>query len=325
MPQDMADDRTPSDTATLASIDMGSHTARLLIAEKIDGSKRFRPILRKRAYIRLAEGLEDGRIRPEALDRTLSALEDFLSTAKKHHMDAIRAVSTGVMRDASNKDRFLATIRDRTGIQVRLLSGEEEARLTGQGVRRGLNMTSGPFVIFDLGAGSTEFVFGQEERTEVRSIPLGAVVLTRKYLKGDPPAETDLRTLQKHIAKTLGNALGAKFAQGGDPILAGTGGTVTTLAAMIQGIETHDIGPDNIHGVFLKREALARLFRTISTVSLEDRLKLPGLDRGRADVIVAGAVVVGGILTFFKSPGMVVSFSDILEGILIECLTESKA
>jgi exopolyphosphatase/guanosine-5'-triphosphate,3'-diphosphate pyrophosphatase len=325
MPQDMANDRTPSDAATFASIDIGSHTGRLLIAERIEGLDLFHPILRERAYIRLAEDFEDGRIGPEAMDRTVRTLEDFVSTARRHHVDTIRAVATGVVREASNKERFLAAIQDKTGIQVRLLSGVEEARLTGKGVSRSLNMGRRPFVIFDLGGGSTEFLFGLDSKAEVRSIPLGAMVLTRKYLKGDPPEEKDLMRLEKHIAETLGNALAATLARGEDQIVVGTGGTVTTLAAMIQGIETDDIGPDNIHGVFLKLEELGTLFRIISTRSFEERLKLSGLDRGRADVIVAGAMVVGGILEFLKSPGVVVSFSDILEGVLVDWLTESKA
>jgi exopolyphosphatase/guanosine-5'-triphosphate,3'-diphosphate pyrophosphatase len=206
-----------------------------------------------------------------------------------------------------------------------VISGEEEARLTGKGVFYGLNMHGRSFAIFDLGGGTTEFVFGQDKRTEVRSIPLGAMVLTQKYLKRDPPEEKNLRKLGKHIEKTLEDAFASKFSKGEERFLVGTGGTVTTLAAMIQGIESEDIGPGNIHGLLLEREEFEGLLPRISTISLAERLKLKGLDQGRADVIVAGAMVVGGILEFFNPPGMVVSFSDILEGILVECFTEIKA
>ena len=321
----MADDRPPTDAVNVASIDIGSHTARLLIAEKIDGSKLFRPILRKRAYIRLAEDFSTGPIKREAMDRALEALEDFVSTSRRLRVDTIRAVTTGVVRKATNKERFLDLIRERTGIQVTLISGEDEARLTGKGVFHALNMHGRPFIIFDLGGGTTEFLLGQDERTEVKSIPLGAMVLTQKHLTCDPPQEKHLRRLEKHIAKILGDAFASNIPKREDRLLVGTGGTVTTLAAMIHRIETCEIGPDNIHGLLLKREEFVRLFRRISTISFEERLKLSGLDPGRADVIVAGAMVVGGILQFFQSPSMVVSFSDILEGVLIEYLEESRA
>ena len=325
MAKDMAGDKGPGDAATVASIDIGSHTARLLIAEKTGGSKLFRPLVRKRAYIRLAEDFKGGLIKREAMDRAVAALEDFVSESRRLRVDTIRAISTGVVRNAGNKDRFLDLISKRTGIPVAVISGEEEARLTGKGVFYALNMHGRPFVIFDLGGGTTEFVFGQDKRTEVRSIPLGAMVLTQKYLKRDPPEEKNLRKLEKYIAKTLEDAFASKFPKGEERLLVGTGGTVTTLAAMIQGIESEDIGPGNIHGLLLKREEIVGLLPRISTISLAERLKLKGLDRGRADVIVAGAMVVGGILEFFNSPGMVVSFSDILEGILVECFTEIKA
>ena len=325
MAQDMAGDRGPRDAATVASIDIGSHTARLLIAEKTDGSTLFSPLLRKRAYIRLAEGFKGGLIKREAMDRALAAVEDFVSELRRLRVDRIRAISTGVVRKATNKDRFLDLICERTGIPVTVISGEEEARLTGKGVLYALNIFGRPFVIFDLGGGTTEFVFGEDRGTAVKSLPLGAMVLSQAYLKRDPPEEKNLRKLEKHIAKTLGNTFSANVAQREDRLLVGTGGTVTTLAAMIQGIESEAIGPENIHGLLLKREELIRLFHRISPLGFEERLKLPGLDRGRADVIVAGAMVVSGILDFFESRSMMVSFSDILEGILLECLTETKA
>jgi exopolyphosphatase/guanosine-5'-triphosphate,3'-diphosphate pyrophosphatase len=325
MPQDTAEHRGSSDAATVASIDVGSHTARLLIAEKIDGLKLFRPKLRKRAYIRLAEDFHGGNLKKEAVDRALEALEGFVSTARRLRVGNIRAVATGVVRKAADRDRFLDLIRERTGIQVALISGEEEARLTGKGVLHALNMESRPFVIFDLGGGTTEFLIGQDQRTEVTSLPLGTMALTQQHLTCDPPEEKNLRGLEEQIAKVLGDAFASNRSGREDRLLVGTGGTVTTLTAMIHGIETEDINPDNIHGLLLKREDLERLFHRISTTGFEERLKMTGLDPERADVIVAGAMVVGGILQFFESSSVVVSFSDILEGALIECLTQVKA
>ena len=325
MPEHNPHERCPGRAGNLASIDIGSHTARLLIAEKAGHSELFHVLFRNRAYIRLAEDFEEGFIEQAAMDRALKALEDFLSTARRYNVDTIRAVCTGVVREASNKDRFLAMIREGTGIQVRLLSGEEEARLTGKGVCHGLNMKGRPFVIFDLGGGTTEFLFGQNEKTEVKSIPLGAMVLTQKYLRSDPPEEKGVRDLEKHITGILQDAFSSNSPVMENPLLVGTGGTVTTLAAMTQGIQADKIGADNIHGLVLEKGEIEGLFRRMSTITLEERLKIPGLDRGRGDIIVAGSMAVIGILRYFQSSRMVVSFSDILEGVLIECLTESTA
>jgi exopolyphosphatase/guanosine-5'-triphosphate,3'-diphosphate pyrophosphatase len=151
------------------------------------------------------------------------------------------------------------------------------------------------------------------------------MALTQQHLTCDPPEEKNLRGLEEQIAKVLGDAFASNRSGREDRLLVGTGGTVTTLTAMIHGIETEDINPDNIHGLLLKREDLERLFHRISTTGFEERLKMTGLDPERADVIVAGAMVVGGILQFFESSSVVVSFSDILEGALIECLTQVKA
>ena len=325
MPEHNPHEPCPGSAGNLASIDIGSHTARLLIAEKAGHSELFHPLFRNRAYIRLAEDFEEGLIKQGAMDRALEALEDFLSTARRYNVDTIRAVCTGVVREASNKDRFLAMIREGAGIQVRLLSGEEEARLTGKGVCHGLNMKGRPFVIFDLGGGTTEFLFGQNEKTEVKSIPLGAMVLTQKYLRSDPPEEKGVRDLEKHIARILQDAFSSNTPVMENPLLVGTGGTVTTLAAMTQGIQADKIGADNIHGLVLEKGEIEGLFRRMSTITLEERLKIPGLDRGRGDIIVAGSMAVIGILRYFQSSRMVVSFSDILEGVLIECLTDSTA
>ncbi|MBW1767305.1 MAG: Ppx/GppA family phosphatase [Deltaproteobacteria bacterium] len=307
----------------LASIDIGSHTARLLVSRQTGNSGLFRPLVRKRAYIRLAEGLDDqGRaaIRPDSIDRTLSALEDFATIAREFSVDTILAVSTGVVRKAANRDDFLNLIYNHTGIKVKLISGEEEARLTGKGVLHSLDIHGTPFMIFDLGGGSTEFVFGDGKDKRVKSIFLGAMTLTQKYLTSDPPEERSIEALEKHVGKLLQQAFPPHAYSGNDHLLVGSGGTVTTLAAMIHSVETKEISPDRMNGLILKREWLEDIVQQIKTMTITERLKLTSLDEGRADVILAGSIVVIRILHFFKSVKMVVSLSDILEGILIEHL-----
>jgi len=311
---------------TYASIDLGSHTARLLVSRKTGDPGLIRPLVRKRAYIRLAEGFDDqrkGTIKRAAIDRTLNALEEFASIARRFDVDTIHAVSTGVMRKAVNRDRLLNLIYDRTGVKVEVISGEEEARLTGKGVLHALNIEDGPFVIFDFGGGSTEFLFGKKADMRAKSIPLGAMILTQRYLPSDPPEEMDIETLVKYVDGVLEETFPRQTRPVNDGLLAGTGGTVTTLAAMIHRIEMEDMGPERMNGLILKRERIEDLFARMKTLPLIERLKLPGLDRGRVDVILAGSLVVMRILHFFKASEMLVSLSDLLEGILIDRLSGS--
>jgi exopolyphosphatase/guanosine-5'-triphosphate,3'-diphosphate pyrophosphatase len=307
----------------LASIDIGSHTARLLVAQKVGYSRPFRPLFRERAYIRLAEGFDDQgekMIKPEAIDRALNALEDFAAIVRKFNVENTYAVSTGVVREAANRDYFLNLIYDQTGIEVKAISGEEEARLTGKGVLHSLEIQGRPYMIFDLGGGSTEFFIGEKEERIVKSIPLGAMILTQKFLNSDPPGEEAIESLVKHVDKVLQKTFSWNNHSASDFLPVGTGGTVTTLAAMIYGIHTRDINPERMNGLILERERLEDLFSRIKTMTIKERLKRPGLDQGRADVILAGSLVVIRVLHFFNAFQMMVSLSDLLEGILIAYL-----
>ena len=308
----------------IASIDIGSHTARLLVSQKIGDSGHFRPILRKREYVRLAKDFEDhGKeiLKPEAIDRTLKVLQDFASIINKNNVDIIHAVSTGVTRRAVNRGDFLDLIYRHTGIRVNVISGEKEARLTQKGVLHSLDIHGQPFIIFDLGGGSTEFIFGDMQHTDVRSIPLGVMILTQRYMTSDPPEKKAIETLIRDVDGFLKEAFFENAYPENDSVLVGTGGTVTTLAAMIYGIGIKGISPDKMNGLILKREPLEELFGRLKTLTIDQRLKLPGLDRGRADVIFAGSIAAIRIMHFFKSHQIVVSLSDILEGIVIETVS----
>jgi exopolyphosphatase/guanosine-5'-triphosphate,3'-diphosphate pyrophosphatase len=161
-------------TKPCASIDIGSHTARLLIADKSGPQGILRPLIRKRDYIRLSEGFDragEKTIQPNAIDRTLDALKGFSQTLKTFDVGSVHAVATGLFREAANRDEFLDRIYESTGIRVRTITGDEEALLTGKGVLNALDIRKKPFIIFDLGGGSTEFLSGRGGRQTVRSIP----------------------------------------------------------------------------------------------------------------------------------------------------------
>ena len=312
--------RVPMAETIRASIDIGSHTARLLVCQKTRSSKGLRPLQRKRAYIRLAEGFYHHgslTIQPEAVERALGALEEFVTVAEKSRVESIQAVCTGVVREAENRDDLLKQILDRTGIQARIISGDEEARLTAKGVLYALRFQGGPFMIFDLGGGSTEFVYGEQGHQRVQSLALGAVVLTQKHLMSDPPGEEEMGALEREVDDLLKKAFPEAGFLEEESLLVGTGGTVTTLGAMLHHVDIEEISPKRMNGLILRKEQLEDLFDRLRTATLDERLELPGLDRGRAEVIPAGCAAVLRILRFFRSRQLVMSLSDLLEGMVL--------
>jgi len=279
------------------------------------------PLARKRAYIRLAEALsqsENKDIPSAAIDRTLNVLKNFSDYLKRFRVHSVNAVATGVIREAPNRDQFLDRIYEETGIRVRAITGVEEAYLTAKGALQALNIHTDPFAVFDLGGGSTEFLIGSEGTRVARSVPLGAMILTKKHFGSDPPEEAEVEALSRHVDQCLLdadlNVPGARDLS----LLVGTGGTVATLAVMLHGIPSGDITADQINGILLRRRNIEALFSEIRNLSLSERLKLPGLDKGRADVILAGCLIVIRILYFFKLLQLKVSLSDLLEGILVD-------
>jgi exopolyphosphatase/guanosine-5'-triphosphate,3'-diphosphate pyrophosphatase len=303
----------------LAFIDIGSHTARLLVCQTTGSSKGIRLLVRKRSYIRLAENFirhRNGKIQVEAMERAVTALEEFSSIVKKMRVGSIQAVCTGVVREAENRYDFLNKVFEHTGIQARVLSGEEEARLTAKGVLHALENQGSVPMIFDLGGGSTEFIHREKDIQRIQSLPLGALVLTQRYLVSDPPGKEEMDALEQDVDDVLAQAFPGGFPKGEGPIV-GTGGTVTTLAAMLYHVDVEEISPKRMNGVTLRREQLEDLFERLRAMTFEERCELQGLDRGRADVILAGCAVVIRILRFFRAPQMMVSLSDLLEGMVL--------
>lgn len=306
----------------LASLDLGSHTARMLIAERVEGPERFRSLARERAYIRLADGTgPEETITPGAIHQTLKALRRFSRVARKYGVKRIHGVATGIMRRASNRDSLLDLIRRETGIQARVITGEEEAVLTSAGVLHCLERGDGPYGIFDLGGATTEFFAGAGQASLAVSLPLGAMTLTREFLPSDPPLDRELDALTGRVDATLtGNISGRMSLIRGGGVLVGTGGTVTTLGVMIHRISPGEITPERINGLILGGQAVEAVFTRLKGMPTGERARLQGLDQGRADVILAGTLVVLRIMHFLGSSQITVSMSDILEGILLSVL-----
>lgn len=305
----------------IASLDIGSHTARMLIAEFTDSPQLFKALARKRIYTRLAEGFEKdgaGDLSEGAIARTSEALKRFSITAKRYGVDELIALSTGVTRQARNKRHFIDTVKDSTGIDVKIISGEREAILTRSGVIHGSgNIESDSRVIFDLGGATTEFIWGQEEELKIKSVPLGALLMTQEYFHSDPPKDDMIRALSTGIDSILEMGLSRERKKLNNIQITGSGGTVTTLSAVINRIGVSEIAPEKINGMVIKLDQVERIFDRIRFMPISKRQNIKGMEKGRASVIIAGTLLVSRIMDFFHSKEMTVSYSDILEGILI--------
>ena len=276
------------------------------------------PLAKRRVYTRLADDVGPGHdkiIGPDASGRALAAMRDFSRLMADFNVRGVHAVATGLIRDAINRDQFLAHIYEETGIPIRLISGEREALLSGKGALAALNIKQGPFLVFDLGGGTTEFLIDDKGKTSAQSAPLGAGVLTKRFVISDPPKEAELDSVSKEIDQCLKSTLGDVA---GETVVIGTGGSVTTLAVMVHGISHDDISPERVNGLCLTLPQLEACFSQMRALTVEQRVKRLGLDPGRADVIVAGSLIIIKIMRFLGVFELLVSMSDLLEGLLIE-------
>jgi exopolyphosphatase/guanosine-5'-triphosphate,3'-diphosphate pyrophosphatase len=313
----------------LAGIDIGTNTLRLLIAETHGAS--FREIHSDRRITRLGQDLgRTGRLAPEAMERSLRALEGFCSSIRHHAVQHIAAVGTSALREASNTREFIHAVWEKTGLEIRVITGREEARLTLLGVAHALGETAwtgaGPraaSLIIDIGGGSTEFIIGRPgEGPSFSSLPLGAVHLTERFIKGDPPSAQELERMSAAIREGLAG-LGSEWRAGGSCRCIGTAGTITTLAAVMQAMERYD--PGKITGAVLTRAWVHDVIQRLGALTLEERRSVRGLERGREDIILAGAVITRELMDRFGCATLTVSDGGLREGIVLDLYDRTKA
>ena len=311
----------PGEERYIASVDLGSHTARLLLCRIVDSPEKIKPVLRKRLYTDLAKGFSQenaGIISRESINRALNALKEFSVISEKYNPEKILGAATGVFRRAVNSKELLNLIREKTGISVRIVSGEEEAAITLKGVVHALGLKEPPCVFFDLGGSTTEIVFENNNKTAVMSLPIGAFVLNDRYLRHDPPVSDEIEGLRENVYRLLSGSIGEWAAD--NPFIAGSGGTVTSLAALINDIDKKDLDPELINGVSLNSNQLLGIYDKLKPLSFRERSELKSIDEGRAMVILAGTIAVLTIMEYFKSRCLTVSYSDILEGLILSYL-----
>ncbi|MEG6520641.1 Ppx/GppA phosphatase family protein [Desulfotomaculum sp. 1211_IL3151] len=291
----------------LASIDIGTNSTRFLVAEvENDGLSLIKSGL---MTTRLGQGINHGKLLIEAMERTVEAIEAFLGEIATHNPRAIILAATSAVRDAGNKDEFLQLVLARTGLQVKVYSGEKEAAASYHGVLSGLPLVGENTVVLDVGGGSTEFIWQNEQGIRYVSLPLGAVRMTEGAY-----SEENMREI---MATTLGKI---KDQLKGNVSLVAVGGTATTLAAMSLGSVTYQ--PELVHGYFLTTEEIKRLLKLLLETNLEDRKKIVGLQPQRADIIPAGVTIVKNVVEGLSLAGLTVSESDILQGLILELYQE---
>ncbi len=312
---------------TLASMDIGTYTARLLIAEGSGPPPVLMPLARRRGYIRLAGGRsarEKQRITRQAAARTVEIINEFRRCMEEFHVSAAVAAATGFVRDAENREEFLDLVSQGTGMRLHPVTGEEEALLSAKGVAFALGSLPVPSIVLDLGGGSTEFVLRNGIRSMVKSTPLGAALLNRLYMGADPPASRDLARIERYVDEVLGEAL-SPFRRERQPWhAAATGGTATALAAMHYGIPVEEILPEKMNGLSLTVGEIETLFKRMISCTLKERIAWSGLERERAEVLVPGSLLLLRILRFFRASRVVVCLSDLLEGMLVQRLEGEK-
>ena len=256
--------------------------------------------------------------------RTLEALAAFADLLRHEGVEKIFAVGTGVLREAKNGKAFLEKVWKQTGLLLRIVSGEEEAGLMLKGVLGSLQEKTSSRIIADVGGWSTELVWveGREPR-KMQSVPIGTVALTERFLRKDPPPQEDLESLAAWTKGVLGEFRKAferegLRVEGLHPQLVGTAGTMTTLAAIDQGLTVY--APEKITGHRISRSTLEKIYFHLRSIPIEERREVPGLEKGREDLIIAGAVVALNLLEVFGLKALMVVDSGLLEGILLDGL-----
>jgi exopolyphosphatase/guanosine-5'-triphosphate,3'-diphosphate pyrophosphatase len=303
-------------TRRLGGIDIGTNSVRLLVAD-VDGAGPdvdLRALDRRMRITRLGQGVDaTGRLHPDAIARTVDVLREYRHALDELGAVAVRATATSAARDAANRDDFFGSAADVLGVVPELLPGDEEARLSFLGATTGLDAPA-PYLVVDIGGGSTEFVLGTEKPEALVSVDTGCVRLTEQYLVSDPPAPEELSqavsVVRDIVADVDREIPGAREAA----TLIGLAGTVTTIAAVEQGLAEYD--RDRIHHFRLSRAAAEDVFRTLATEPVAERRHNPGLEPERVDVIVGGAIVLVTILRVLGFDEVLVSEADILDGIV---------
>ncbi len=305
----------------VAAIDCGTNSIRLLVADvtkRDDGTAWLRDVHREMKIVRLGQGVDaTGRLHPDAIERTRLALLDYARTMQRKGVERARMVATSATRDASNRDEFFGMTEAILGAPAEVITGDEEARLSYLGAVADLDPEEGPFLVTDLGGGSTEFVLGSGAEVEAaRSMDIGCVRLTERFIHSDPPKKDEIEqaeALAREVVKEAFSVVPAEKVK----TWIGVAGTVTTLSALVQGLEVYN--SDDIHLSRITLDNVREITDRILSMTHDERASLGPMHPGRVDVICGGAVVLRAIADELENRAgirtLVCSEHDILDGI----------
>jgi exopolyphosphatase/guanosine-5'-triphosphate,3'-diphosphate pyrophosphatase len=294
---------------TVAAIDCGTNSTRLLVSR--DGAT----VDRRMVITRLGQGVHaTGQLDDVAVERTLAVLREYREGMDAHRVERVRITATSAARDAGNADQLFDAAEAIVGTRPELLSGEEEGALSFAGATAELDPGSGPFLVVDIGGGSTECMVGTTAPEALRSYDIGCVRLTEKHLASDPPAPEELSNAIADATSWFEDLSREVPEVGAARTVVGLAGTISTVAAVEIGLPVYD--RDRIHHFRLTRDAIEDVFRTLATERFADRVHNPGLERERADVIVGGCCALVAFVRTLGIDELLVSESDILDGLV---------
>lgn len=315
----------------VAALDVGSNTVRLLVA-RLEAEDGLVPLHYALRITRLAGGATPAGLAPESVERTVAAVADLARLMREAGATAWRAVATSAAREAPNAGHLIARARDAAGVDLEVISGDEEGALALRGIRWSLDRLPGGtpdrFAVVDIGGGSTEVLVVRREaggwRAEGPSMPLGTVRLVERHLRHDPPTAEEMAAMAGHVEAVLAADLEPVLARalplGAEVPLVGTAGAITTFAAMDLRLTTYDRA--RIDGHRLSRAGLEARLAELLALPAASRLALPGLERGREDLVVPGLVVLLAVMDRVRANSVTVVDAGLLEGV---CLAISAA
>lgn len=305
----------------VAAIDCGTNSIRLLVADADPGTGELTELDRRMEIVRLGQGVDrTGRLAPEALERTFAACRQYAAVIKEHGAQKVRFVATSASRDAENRDEFVRGVLDILGVEPEVISGDQEAEFSFDGATKeltGRDDLAKPFLVVDIGGGSTEFVLGDDRVRAARSVDIGCVRMTERHLARDgavvdPPTPEAADAIRADVAAALDLA-GQSVPLTGAGTLVGLAGTVTTVAAIALGLDAYDSAA--IHHSRVSLEQVREITDRLLASTHAERAAIGAMHPGRVDVIASGALILLAVMERTGAHEVVVSEHDILDGI----------
>jgi len=301
----------------VASIDIGTNTLLLLIADVKDG--KIIPLHNSQIIARLGKNVEaSGLIQKEAFDKVLNALIEFKKISEKFGVEKIFAIGTSALRDAKNRDDFLNFIKEKTGIEIKVISGEEEAKLTYLGAVSGLDekFLNQKISVIDIGGGSTEVILGSGfEIKKFISLNIGTVRITEKFLKHSPPLDEEINNAKFYIQNEFEKVKNFEFE---GSTLVGVAATVTTIASYSLKLETYN--GERVNGYVMGIETIEEIYKTFRNLSVAEIRKIPQISKGREDVIFAGVLILLEFMRKFNFNSIIASDRGVRYGVIFNLL-----